>query len=117
VAQRARRDLHAALRSLGERDTRVVAVSSVPPSRASRSSWRARRAPRSARPDGARMRARRLGALEDFHAEHGDRGCARSAAAARRQRWLDEQPPALDTAALARALEARAVESGREPAD
>src|SRR5512132_195414 len=31
VALRARRDLHAALRSLGERGTEVVAVSSVPP--------------------------------------------------------------------------------------
>ena len=31
IAQRARRDLHSALRSLGARDTAVVAVSSVPP--------------------------------------------------------------------------------------
>ena len=31
IAQRARRDLHAALRSLGARGTKVVAVSSVPP--------------------------------------------------------------------------------------
>src|SRR6058998_1232211 len=31
IALRARRDLHAALRSIGERDTEVVAVSAVPP--------------------------------------------------------------------------------------
>ena len=31
IAQRARRDLHAALRSLGARDDEVVAVSSIPP--------------------------------------------------------------------------------------
>ena len=40
VAMRTRRDLTAALRSLGSRSTKVIAVSSLPPARASRGSWR-----------------------------------------------------------------------------
>ena len=75
VALRARRDLNAALRSLGARDTPVVAVS------------RSRRRPgidelvaaldaHRARLDLAarRLAARRAGALADFAAEHGERG-------------------------------------------
>ena len=45
VALRARRDLNAALRSLGERDTAVVAVSSVPPPSRGSTSWPTRSTP------------------------------------------------------------------------
>ena len=67
VALRARRDLSAALRSLGERETAVVAVSSLPPAVRDRGArGRARRAPRRARrgrrphPRAAARRARGL---------------------------------------------------------
>ena len=54
VALRARRDLHAALRSLGDRDTAVVAVSSIAPvSGIDELVGAARRPPRAARPAGA----------------------------------------------------------------
>jgi LAO/AO transport system kinase len=109
VAMRARRDLAAALRSLGERDVPVVAVSSVPPVDGIDELVAALDAHR-ARIDlpAARTRARRLGALADFVAEHGERGLralgGRRAAVA----WLGDQDAALDEAALVRALEARA---------
>jgi GTPase len=55
-----------------------------------------------------RLRSRRLGALADFIAEHGERGLralgGRRAAIA----WLAEQDAGLDEPALMRALEARA---------
>ena len=67
VALRARRDLHAALRSLGDRDTEVVALSSIAPvSGIDELVARARRPPRAPGPAGAaaggaaRQRAGRL---------------------------------------------------------
>jgi GTPase len=109
VASRARRDLAAALRSLGSRDVPVVAVSSVRPVDGIDELLAALDAHR-ARLDvpAARVRARRLGALADFLSEHGERGLralgGRRAAVA----WLSEQDPGLDEPALVRALEARA---------
>jgi LAO/AO transport system kinase len=109
VATRARRDLHAALRSLGERDTRVVAVSSVAPvagvdelveaidEHRGRLDLRERR-----------VAARRAGALSDFLVEHGERGLravgGRRAAVA----LLAEQDPGLDEPGLVAVLEERA---------
>ena len=75
VAQRARRDLVAALRSLGERAVPVVAVSSMPPADGFDELVDALDAHRAGLDLGAaRVRARRLGALADFISEHGERG-------------------------------------------
>jgi LAO/AO transport system kinase len=109
VAQRARRDLAAALRSLGESAVPVVAVSSLPPPSGVDDLVAALDAHRAGLDVGAaRVRARRLGALADFVSEHGERGLrlvgGRRAAVA----WLSEQDAALDEPALTRALEARA---------
>src|SRR3954447_26094693 len=75
AALRARRDLHAALRSLGARDTAVVAVSSVSPPSGIDDLVAALDAHRDSLDVGARrLAARRASALADFAAEHGERG-------------------------------------------
>ena len=109
VALRARRDLAAALRSLGSRDVPVVAVSSLPPVDGIDALVAALDAHCAALDlPAARVRARRLGALADFVSEHGERGLralgGRRAAVA----WLAEQDPGLAEPALVRALEERA---------
>ncbi len=106
VALRARRDLSAALRSLGERGTPVVAVSSVPPPSGIEDLVAALDAHR----DGldltaARTRARRLGALADFLAEHGERGLRGLGGRRAAQRLLAEQDPGLEQPALLGLLE------------
>jgi LAO/AO transport system kinase len=109
VAVRARRDLNAALRSLGRRDTRVVAVSSVPPVRGVDDLVAALDEHRAGLDVAVRrLAARRASALADFAAEHGDRGLRalggrRAAAAA-----LAEQDAGADVPALVAALEAEA---------
>lgn len=109
IAQQARRDLSAALRSLGARDTRVVAVSSIVPVAGIGDLVAALGEHR----DGLDLRARRvaarrLGAISDFHAEHGDRGLRALGGRRAAERWLAEQDPALDEMALVAALESRA---------
>jgi len=110
VATRARRDLAAALRSLGVGDVPVLTVSSIPPVAGVDDLVAALDAHRASLDVGAaRARARRLGALADFVSEHGSRGLravgGRRAAVA----WLAEQDAGLDEAALLRLLEARAL--------
>jgi LAO/AO transport system kinase len=108
VATRARRDLHAALRSLGERDVPVVAVCSVPPVEGIDELAAALDEHRGRLDLAAtRLRARRLGALADFAAEHGERGVRALGGRREARAWLEEQDPGLDEAALLRALEAR----------
>ena len=103
VAISARRDLSAALRSLGRRSTAVLAVSSLPPptgidelreSLAQHRHEAERRGRREARPL-RRVRARRAGALTDFVVEHGQRGLrALGGRRAAEGRWLAaEQDP------------------------
>jgi len=113
VATRARRDLHAALRSLGARETAVVAVSSVPPPVGIDDLLDAFDAHR-ARIDVAarRLDARRRHALADFTEEHGARGLRALGGRRAAERWLDEQDPGLDVPALERALAGRADERG-----
>jgi LAO/AO transport system kinase len=110
VAMRARRDLAAALRSLGSRDVPVVAVSSVPPVDGIEELVGALDAHR-ARLDlpAARVDARRLGALADFVSEHGERGLRALGGRRAAERWLSEQDPGLEEPALMRALESRAA--------
>jgi LAO/AO transport system kinase len=106
VAQRARRDLHSALRSLGGRETAVVAVSSVPPPSGIGDLVAALDAHRAGLDlAAARTRARRLGALADFVAEHGERGLRGVGGRRAAVRWLQEQDAALSEPALVRALE------------
>ena len=111
VAQRARRDLLAALRALGS-DADVVMVSSVPPAQGFDELVEAldRHRERLDLP-ARRTRARRRAALADFVAEHGDRGLRALGGRRAAERWLDEQAAGLDVPALARGLEQRALEA------
>jgi LAO/AO transport system kinase len=110
VARRAEHDLRAALGALGARDTPVIAVSSVPPAENVDALVAALDAHRAGLDlAAARTRARRLGALADFLAEHGERGLRALGGRRAAVRWLSEQDPALDEPALVRALERRAA--------
>jgi LAO/AO transport system kinase len=106
VAQRSRRDLHAALRSLGARDTKVVAVSSVAPATGFDELVAALDEHR-ARLDVAarRLAARRASALADFVAEHGERGLRALGGRRAAGKLLAEQDASLDVPALTRSLE------------
>jgi LAO/AO transport system kinase len=109
VAHRARRDLHAALRSLGARDVPVVAVSAIPPSEGIDELVTALDAHREGLDlPTTRTRARRLGALADFAAEHGERGLRALGGRRAARAWLTDQDPTLGEPALMRALEERA---------
>ena len=109
IAQRARRDLSAALRSLGERDTAVVAVSSLPPASGIDELVAALDAHRAGLDvPAARTRARRLGALADLVAERGERGLRALGGRRAAERLLAEQDPALEQPALLALLESRA---------
>jgi LAO/AO transport system kinase len=109
VAVRALRDLRAALRALGDRTTEVLAVSSVHPVAGIEDLIAALAAHRE-RIDlaAARVRARRLGALADFVAEHGARGLRALGGRRAAERFLAEQPAGAGEPALTAALEARA---------
>jgi LAO/AO transport system kinase len=112
IAVRARRDLHAALRSLGARQTAVVAVSAMPPSSGVEELLDALDAHRSRGGVAERrLRARHLHALADFAEEHGSRGMRALGGRRAAERWLAGQDPGLDVAALGRALAERAAES------
>jgi LAO/AO transport system kinase len=109
VAQRAERDLQAALRSLGAADTAVVAVSSLPPPAGIDELVAALDAHRAELDlPAVRVRARRLGALADFIAEHGDRGLRALGGRREAERFLTAQPQDLGEPELAQALERRA---------
>jgi LAO/AO transport system kinase len=109
-ALRAMADLRAALRSLGARDTPVVAVSSASPPAGIAELVDALDAHRAGLDLVARrLRSRRLHALADFAAEHGERGLRALGGRRAAERWLTEQDPALDVPSLERALEQRAL--------
>ena len=110
VAQRTRRDLTSALRSLGARDTKVVAVSALAPASGFDELVDALDAHR----DGLDVATRRLGArrasaLADFVAEHGERGLRGLGGRRAALKLLGEQDAALDLPALTRALESQAA--------
>jgi LAO/AO transport system kinase len=109
IALRARRDLGAALRSLGRRDVPVVAVSAVPPPRGVDELVAALDAHRD-RLDVTqrRLAARRASALADFVAEHGERGLRALGGRRAALRALEQQDPGADVPALLAALEAEA---------
>ncbi len=107
-AMSARRDLSAALRSLGRRSTQVLAVSSLPPPSGIEELIQAVEAYRASIDIPARrLRARRAGALTDFVVEHGQRGLRTLGGRRPAERWLAEQDPALGEAALVAALEGK----------
>jgi LAO/AO transport system kinase len=108
-ALRAQRDLEQALAALGSRDVPVVAVSSIPPPSGVDELVGAIDAHRG-RLDVAerRLRCRRLSALRELTAEHGER--ALRALGGRREalRFLAAQDEALSVNALVAELERRA---------
>jgi LAO/AO transport system kinase len=109
IARRARRDLHAALRSLGARDVAVVSVSSVPPLSGIDELADAIDAHR----DGLdlparRAQARRAGALADFLAERGEAGLRAVGGRRAAMRQLSEQDPATPEPDLVKLLERQA---------
>jgi LAO/AO transport system kinase len=111
VAQRALRDLEAALRSLGARGVPVSAVSSIPPVAGVDALVEALDAHRSQIDlPAARVRARRLGALADFVAEHGERGLRALGGRRVAERFLADQPAGMSEPELAGALASRAAD-------
>ena len=112
VALRARRDLNAALRSLGERDTPVIAVSSLAPPEGIEELVAALDAHRAALDlPGRRAETRRTSALADFAAEHGDRGLRALGGRRAALKLLADAEPGLDVATLVEKLEQRAQEA------
>jgi LAO/AO transport system kinase len=111
-AQRALADLRAAVAALGANEIPVLAVSSAAPPAGIGELVAALDAHRAGIDLPARrLRARRLHALADFAAEHGERGLRALGGRRAAERWLAEQNPGLDVTALERALSARAQES------
>jgi LAO/AO transport system kinase len=112
AARRALADLRAALKSLDAAETAVVAVSSVPPPSGIDDLIEALDAHRASLDvPSRRLHGRRMQALADFAAEHGERGLRALGGQRAAERYLAEQDPGLDVPALTRALEER-VEQG-----
>jgi LAO/AO transport system kinase len=110
VATRSLGDLGAALRSLGERDTAVVAVSSVAPPAGIGELVDALDTHRAALDLPARrLRSRRMHALGDFVSEFGERGLRQLGGRRAAQRWLEDRDPGLDMPSLLAALEREAA--------
>jgi LAO/AO transport system kinase len=108
VALRARRDLAAALRSLGRRDTAVVLVSSIAPVQGIDELVDALDAHREHLDLPARrLAARRASAVADFAAEHGERGLRALGGRRAAERALEDEDPGADVATLVAKLEAR----------
>src|SRR6476469_6152599 len=118
IALRARRDLSAALRSAGSRDTRVVAVSSLAPAQGIDDLVAALDAHRAALDLPARrLAARRAGALAEFAAEHGERGLRALGGRRAAEPGLAAADPGADVASLTARLEQAAAnaQAGTEP--
>ena len=108
VAISARRDLSAALRSLGSRSTPVIAVSSLPPPSGVEELVQALGVHRANLDlSERRLRARRGGALTDFANEHGERGLRALGGRTAARSWLAEQDRGCSEAALVELLERR----------
>ena len=109
AANRAMSDLRAALLALGASGTEVCAVSSVAPATGIEQLAQALEDHRQ-RTDlpKRRQHARRRHALENFAAEHGERGLRALGGRAEADRWLRQQDPSLDAGTLERALADRA---------
>lgn len=109
AANRAVSDLRAALRSLGADGTALLATSTIPPPAGIEELVEALDAHRASIDLPARrLRARRMHALADFAAEHGERGLRALGGRREAERWLCQQDPGLDAATLGRMLAERA---------
>ena len=116
VALRSRRDLSQAARSLGSREIPVVAVSSVPPPSGIAELADALAAHReevdlSAR----RLRSRRMTALRELVAEHGESALRALGGRRDAERLLAAQDPSLDVQQLVAALRKRTVDAPQPP--
>jgi LAO/AO transport system kinase len=110
VAERSVADLRAALVALAASGTEVVAVSALPPTSGIDELVAALDRHRASLDVAERRaRARRMHALADFVAEHGERGLRTLGGRREAERWLAEQDPGLDVPGLTRALEGRAA--------
>jgi LAO/AO transport system kinase len=109
VARRAQRDLRAALVALGSQDVPVLAVSSVPPPAGIEELAGAMEAHRE-RTDlhERRLRSRRLSALREFVAEHGEGALRRVGGRREAESFLAGQSPERSVSDLVRALETAA---------
>jgi len=106
LATRTRRDLAAALRSLGVASTPVLEVTSLPPTQGVDELIDALEAHRAGIDVPARrLRARRARALKEFVAEHGERGLRAIGGGAAAQALLSEQDPGAEVPALIERLE------------
>jgi LAO/AO transport system kinase len=106
IAMRTRRDLSAALRSLGSNSTRVVAVSALAPPSGIEELMTALDEHRAGLDLAARrLRARRAGALTDFTIEYGERGLRALGGRLAAQTLLETQEQGLEVPALVAALE------------
>ena len=106
IALRARRDLAAALRAIGARDTPVIAVSSVPPPSGIdelADTLAAHRA--SVDLAASRVRARRLAALSEFVLEHGESALRELGGRREAEKLLAAQEVALPVSELVAVLE------------
>ena len=106
VAVRTVSDLQAALLSLGVADTEVLSVSALAPPSGIGELVDALDRHRASLDLGARrVRSRRMHALADFVAEHGERGLRALGGRREAERWLGEHDPGADVATLQRRLE------------
>ncbi|MGO9321366.1 MAG: ArgK/MeaB family GTPase [Solirubrobacteraceae bacterium] len=106
IAIRARRDLSAALRSLGSSRASVLAVSALPPPSGIEELVAALDEHRAGLDLGERrLAARRAAALTDFAVEHGERGLRDLGGRRGAQALLAEQDPGMGVPALVAALE------------
>jgi LAO/AO transport system kinase len=109
VARRAVDDLRSALRALSAQNAEVVAVSAIaPPQGIDELVGALDRHRETLDLAGRRVRARRMHALADFAAEHGERGLRALGGRREAERWLSGQDPGLDVPSLHRALEEQA---------
>jgi LAO/AO transport system kinase len=110
IATRAVADLRAALGALGASEVAVLAVSALAPGEGIDQLADALDAHRAALDLPARrLRSRRMHALADFVAEHGERGLSALGGRREAERWLAGRDPGLDVPSLLAALERRAA--------
>jgi len=111
VAVRTRRDLTAALRSLGSRSTKVIAVSSLSPPQGVDELVATLDEHRDGLDLAARrLHARRASALADYVREHGERGLNALGGRRAAEAALAEQDPGADVPSLVLALERLAAQ-------
>ena len=112
IALRARRDLSAALRSSGARDTEVVAVSSISPPQGIDELIAALDRHRGTLDVvSRRAAARRAAAIADFVAEHGKQGLRALGGPRAAAKLLADEPQSADQATLHAILENRAADA------